>query len=129
MKLNHYLHLLSPSSLGDFLVLYGGFPPVLAPFSILDVADALLHKQIREIEIVKPGEYSVFVFWSSGRLVMGRRQLDCTYYGPQLLILSAYRGSAFTFDQRLIGRSSSIHPFAYNPEWVECFVLKGEEAI
>ena len=128
MKLDHYLHLLSPSSLGDFLVLQGGFPPVLAPFSILEIADALLCKQIREIEIVKTGEYSVFVFWSSGRLIMGRRQLDCAYYGPQLLILSAYRGSAFTLDPRLLGRSS-IHPFAYNPEWVECFVLKGEEAI
>lgn len=123
MKLNHYLHLLGPSSLGDFLVLQGGFPPVLTPFSILDIADSLLCKQIREIEIVKSGNYSVFVFWSSGRLVMGRRQLDCAYYGQQLLILSAYKGSAFTFDRRLAGHSS-IHPFELSKDWIECFVFK-----
>jgi hypothetical protein len=122
MKLEDQLHLLEPVSLARFFSSCGGFPSDCQSMSAHEVAVSLLNRELYEAEWSTGNMETACVFWSSGKLRLIRRQTFDTFV-PHVVVVSALRGSSFSANAVRLGLLRSIHPFAYTPEWVECFVF------
>jgi hypothetical protein len=125
MKLDHYLHLLGPGELSEYLINTCSFPCSVCGIDLAVFCAALLRREIREMEIFRSIGWTRSIFWS-GRalLVVGPGPGDAVHRLPDLFIVSAYQDSRASEEFRALGHNPTIHPFAYNPEWIEVFVFR-----
>lgn len=125
MKLDHYLHLLGPGELSEYLINTCYFSRSVCGIDLAVFCAALLRREIREMEIFRSGGWTRSIFWS-GRalLVTSPGPGDIVHRLPDSFIVSAYQDSRASDEFRALGYNPTIHPFAYNPEWIECFVFR-----
>ena len=125
MKLDHYLHLLGPDELANYLVNAFYFPRATCGIDLAVFCAALLKREIREMEIFRGGSWARSIFWSGrGLLLIGPEPGEVVLYSAESLVISVYRNSKISDDFRSLGHAPTIHPLAYNPEWTECFVFR-----
>lgn len=124
MKLDHFLHLLGPDELSSYLCSALNFPRSTSGIDLAVFCAALLRREIREIEIFRGGGWARSIFWSGrGLLVIGPEPGERIQHTPESLVISVYRNSKASDDFVALGHTPTIHPFAYNPEWTECFIF------
>lgn len=125
MKLDHCLHLLGPGELSEYLVNTSSFPRSVGGIDLAVFCAALLKREIREMEVFRSGSWARSIFWSGrGLLVIGPEPGEIIPHSPESLVVSVYRNSRASEEFRALGHTPTIHPFAYNPEWTECFVFR-----
>ena len=116
---------MDPTGLSRYLSSVGGFPATAGPLTLLDIATNLLSRGIREVEVFKGGRWHASAFWGSRALLLvPHSDSEILASMPDIVVVSAFYESQFSAKMKACGMTSTIHPFVYNPEWVECFVLK-----
>lgn len=124
VKLNNFLHLLSPPELVEYLVAVNDFPVSAGGFPLEEFVSAILRKEVRELELFKAGNWYRSLFWSvKGLVVISPDMGECVINQPDIVVISVYRESQVCKRMRAFGCRPAIHPFAYNPEWTECFIF------
>lgn len=124
MKLDSFLHLLSPAELAEYLVAVNDFPASAGGFPLEEFVAAILRKEVRELELFKSGSWARSLFWSARGLVIVSPDIgECIVNQPDIVCISVYRDSQIYKRMCSFGCRPTIHPFAYNPEWTECFIF------
>jgi hypothetical protein len=124
MKLDSFLHLFSPAELAEYLVAVNDFPASAGGFPLEEFVAAILRKEVRELELFKSGSWARSLFWSARGLVIVSPDIgECIINQPDIVCISVYRDSQIYKRMCSFGCRPTIHPFAYNPEWTECFIF------